>query len=122
LFDAKFVREEKRREFNLWLKSHGSFFKHANRDPDAIIDFHPALTELFILVSIKGISLCGESLDDESLAFMLWVQIHKPHFISDEGGENRLIDQIPSHALPDIKSIAKHDFLQMYKTAKAGWN
>jgi hypothetical protein len=119
LFDAKFIREDRRNEFNIWLKRHANFFKHAEYDADSVIEFHPPLTELFILATVRGFSLCGENLeDDETLAFMLWFQIHKPHLLSNEGGV-LLINQIPPQWLPDIRLIAKHEFLQAYKIAKA---
>jgi hypothetical protein len=61
LFDADFVREEKRLEFNILLKRNANFFKHGDFDADAIIDFHTVLTDTFILVAIKGFSLLGEA-------------------------------------------------------------
>src|SRR5262245_36651190 len=47
LFDASIIREDKRSEFNIWLKRHANFFKHGDYDAETIIDFNPALTQLF---------------------------------------------------------------------------
>src|SRR6266702_3691819 len=63
LFDSFVVKDEHRREFNALMKGPANFFKHADRDGDAVITFKPILTELFFMFSILGIQLCGESLN-----------------------------------------------------------
>src|SRR5712692_10574841 len=58
LFDSVLIRDEYRSRFNIGLKKHAYFLKHADRDPDAEIEFNPELSETFILYAICGRELC----------------------------------------------------------------
>jgi hypothetical protein len=49
IFDSALVKDEYRREFNAVIRKHANFFKHADKDGDSVIEFNPALSELFIL-------------------------------------------------------------------------
>jgi len=57
------VRPEARSQFHDKLNEAENFFKHADRDPDAVHDFDPALTEVFLLdASDQYYRLSGEVL------------------------------------------------------------
>jgi hypothetical protein len=43
LFDTDLIKDEYRNEFNKRVKRHAYFFKHADRTPDAVIDFNPEI-------------------------------------------------------------------------------
>jgi hypothetical protein len=85
LFDSDFVKEEFRSELNIAFKQSAYFFKHADRDPEAIIEFNPAMSECFIIFAISALQLCGESNGDEENAFLLWIHIHKPRLLTGAG-------------------------------------
>src|SRR5580704_11433462 len=44
LIDSAKVRPDKRREVNALLRDGANFFKHADRDPNGMIEFDPILT------------------------------------------------------------------------------
>ena len=112
IFDSK-VTEEQRAEFNIWLKSHANFFKHANKDGDAVIDFQPALSELFLFFACYGLAQCGEAANKEELAIMYWFMIHKPHLLTDTGAKF-FAEKIPIVSLEHIRSLDKREFLEAY--------
>lgn len=43
------------------IKKSANFFKHADRDPDAILDFDPGMNEWYILYATAARQLCGEA-------------------------------------------------------------
>jgi hypothetical protein len=51
LFDSFNIKDEYRREWNAHIRSNANFFKHADRDGEAVIDFKPSISELFFLLS-----------------------------------------------------------------------
>jgi hypothetical protein len=85
IFDARMIKEEYRAEVNMALKKHANFFKHAKRDTDGAIEFHPSLPQIFMTFSIIGIRECGEVLTDEESAFWIWMQLNSPGFLTPEG-------------------------------------
>jgi hypothetical protein len=119
LFDSPLLKEEFRSEVIRALKTNAYFFKHADRNPEAIIEFNPAMSEGFILFAITALQLCGESMGTEESAFLLWSRIHNPHIWSS-GNDKELMESIlPFNHVHQLKRIAKHDFLHMFKHAEA---
>jgi hypothetical protein len=51
---VEIFRDEYRGEVIKWLKKEMNFFKHANNDPEGVIDFSPKLTEMFIMGVAHG--------------------------------------------------------------------
>lgn len=117
LFDSAIVKDEYRKEWGLFIKGHANFFKHADKDGDAVIEFRPIFSEMFILFSIAGIKLCGERQSDEESAFMFWFSFHKPHLLTDEGGK-MFVHSIPIEKLNQIRSVPKKEFLQAFLLIK----
>ena len=112
LFDSVLVKDEYRREFNATIRKHANFFKHADKDGDSVIEFNPALSELFILFAILGRELCGEPPSDEESIFLWWLKIHKPHILT-ERGRQVVADNIPMDSLEHCRTLAKHEFFEV---------
>jgi hypothetical protein len=85
LFDTLVIKDEYRRDWNAQIKRDANFFKHADRDPDLVIEFQPYLSQLFILYSIIGRLVCGERASDEESAFWWWFQIENPESLTEKG-------------------------------------
>ncbi len=66
LFNSLVIKDEYRSQVNIYLKKYAYFFKHADRNPDAEIEFNPELSETFILYAICGRELCGEPSSEEN--------------------------------------------------------
>src|SRR5215203_3825480 len=94
LFDWLRVKDDGRKQINLVIKQHANFFKHADRDGDAAIEFPLSLSETFILFAILGVKHCGEPQSDEELAFLHWREMHGPNY-PKKVGPNGFIDGSP---------------------------
>jgi len=117
LFDSPYIRDDKRSEFNIILKKHANFFKHANNDADATIDFLPQVPELFIMYAIFGIELCGEQLNDAELAFMMWHYLHDPAILN-EAGREKILESAPVNQLKVLRDIRRDEFLKLFQHAR----
>jgi len=117
LFDSALIKDEYRREFVSGLKKHANFFKHADHDSDAEIEFNPLLTEGFILFAILGRSLCGSPRSDEESTFSWWLQIHKPNILT-ENGRKMVAAAIPIDNLEYLRGLSKPDFFGVFHAAR----
>src|ERR1035437_10407178 len=113
LFDAKIVKDEYRKEFKLFVKKSANFFKHADRDPDATIEFHPIFSEMFIIFSIVGLNSVGIASNKYELAFTWWYCLNHPDTLTESGRE-MLAQQLPVYALTELRSLTKSEFLDIY--------
>ena len=111
LFHSDTVKEEFRSEFNLLLKKHANFFKHANKDADGVIEFPPVLSVLFMLFSILGIDSMGLRRMQGEAAFLLWHTIHEPEFLTDEG-RKLYMDAVGIGRMNELQTLSKEAFLQ----------
>ena len=116
LFDSLVVKDEHRSDFNLVLKKHANFFKHGNKADETAIDFHPVASELFIMFSILGLSSCGAVRSDEEAAYLSWIQIHHPEFLTDQG--RKVVDEtISVESMEELRLLDKQEFLQAIQMA-----
>lgn len=111
LLDSSEVKPDKRQEFNRLFREAANFFKHADRDPDATIEFSPGLTELFIYFAIKGLDLCGAPLAHELNIFMWWLQIRTPALMSEKARE-MLINGHLIENFAVAQAMDKHEFFE----------
>ena len=93
------------------IKGPMTFFKHANRDPDNILEFNPDLSELFILLAIKGIALLGERMSGFQFAALFWTMIHNPRLVQKDGPD-RLKDLFNVQQIRQLRLVKKCDFLK----------
>lgn len=88
-----------------------AFFKHANRDPNDILDFDPEMTDVFIYLAIRGLMLLGEQASDPQKVFMLWQDLHHDNEVM---ASSKLVkESIGAQALDELRKVDKRDFLKM---------
>lgn len=109
LFDSAVVLDEGRGEWLEALKKAANFFKHANRDPDGVLEFNPLTSEAFMMVAIAAIELCGEKLTDTEATFASWTYVHRPEFLTAQG-RKMLADSLSADHLDKLRKESKRDF------------
>jgi hypothetical protein len=110
LFDSDLIKDEYRSDFNKRVKQHAYFFKHADRNPEATIEFNPEINALM------GRELCGASISQEESAFLWWMQIHHPKILT-ENGRKMISDHLDANALESIRGLSKFDFFEGFRDA-----
>jgi hypothetical protein len=117
IYDTDHIKDEYRKKWEALIKNPANFFKHASTDPDATIEFHPPVSELFILYSVLGVSFCGEKQNDEESAFMFWRYFHHPRSMTPEGRE-RLMKLFPVGGVEKIRALPRDQFLKAFMLAR----
>jgi hypothetical protein len=117
LFDSLSIKEEYRGEIAMLLKKHANFFKHANKAGEDVIEFHPVTSHLFLLFSIIGLEVCGQTKSTEEWAFVSWMQVHHPEFLTEKGREV-VANAIPIDRLAELRLTSKSEFLECIYAAR----
>ena len=113
LFDADYIKDEHRKEWKDLLRKPANFFKHADRDGDAVIEFNPRQSDGFILFSILGVSLCGERNNTVKSAWLMWLQIQEPKYLTEKG-RKFFTDNIPVDSLHYARSMSRDEFFHSF--------
>ncbi len=109
LFDSDWIKDEFRRDWKKHIRREANFFKHGDRDPEGSIDFNPDLSEWFILFATYVRGLCGAPQSEAATLFTWWLQITKPHILTDQG-RKIIADRIPVHALETLRPLHQPEF------------
>jgi hypothetical protein len=117
LLDSDMIKDEYRRDWEKLVKKNVVFFKHADRDSDAVIDFDPTLNEFFILYATVGRQLCGESQSEEESHFGWWFHINRPELLTDRGREF-VANHIPSDVAEYTRKMNKREFFEALRDAR----
>jgi hypothetical protein len=119
LFDSDHIKDEYRKEYLSHVKREANFFKHANKDPEAILDFCPDVAEFFILFAIVARQLCGESHSEEESIFMWWVMFHRPEMLNEEGRKG-FEDRLPVEHRERVRRLPKEQFFEQCRKLGLG--
>ncbi|MFZ1904714.1 MAG: hypothetical protein WAU56_04910 [Steroidobacteraceae bacterium] len=87
-----------------------TFFKHANRDPHAILEFDPTLSNMVIRFGISGLHHLGERIDSFQHAFLLWDTFNDPkalHVFQKQLGQS-----LSTEHLDQLRRLNKRQFME----------
>lgn len=113
LFDSIIFKEEYRKEANDWLRKESNFFKHADRDPEGIIEFSPMKTELFIMSSLLGLEGFGLKHDSTCSAYIMWFCIHHFEYLTDVGKQ-----QFTPEQRQMLAAVSPRRFFELHKASR----
>lgn len=116
LFDNDNIKSEYQKDWRDILRKPANFFKHADRDGDSVIEFSPQQSHGFILFSILGVQLCGERINTIESAWLMWLQIKNPKYLTEKG-RKYFADNIPIESLEHARSLSREDFFEFFCTA-----
>ncbi|HXE42340.1 MAG TPA: hypothetical protein VN516_04880 [Candidatus Baltobacteraceae bacterium] len=102
----RFVIPGKEKELAKLFKEAENFFKHADRDPEGVIDFSPEINELLLWeASLKYSELTSEE-TSAMVAIQLWFQVKHPEYFKLEASKQNKFKQSALWA----KSVGKKQF------------
>jgi hypothetical protein len=84
------LRPERKSKWICIVKAAENFFKHADRDADAILTFRPQCTQFFLYDAIQLYRTVTGDLFYEAQVYLTWFSLTYPEFILDPGFRNML--------------------------------
>lgn len=91
-----------------------NFSKHADTDPDDILEFSPFLSLMFMFATTGNLQRLGETLSDPAVILWEWISLHHPDWIPPSG-QQTFAERIPIKARPVIASLSRRDFFETRK-------
>lgn len=85
---ASSIREDKKKEWFALMAKHKNFFKHADKDPDAVIEFNVSINHFSLHDAVNMLSKARGRWSPETYAYNLWFVLNYPHLLK-EGTEDR---------------------------------
>jgi hypothetical protein len=108
LFDSPAIKDKSRAEFAKAVKRPATFFKHSQRDPDAILEFDPAVNGLLLMYCARGLDQMNERKTIELVAFGWWLWLHEPDLYPPAAGHGN----VPSNLLENLRRIDRPEWLE----------
>jgi len=100
-------------EFTKHVTEAGNFFKHADRDPKAILEYVPDQYEIFILFAVKQYEAITHELTQPMSVFKVWYLMHHPESIIKSGARKQ-----PSES--ELKRFLEMDKGEFYERVSKG--
>jgi hypothetical protein len=91
-------------EHNKALKEAGNFFKHADRDPKAILEYIPGQYEIFIVFAVKQYEAITNEVTLPMSVFGVWRGVHR--------NKDDVKDRVPESELKRLAGMEKGEFYE----------
>jgi hypothetical protein len=99
-------------EIRKMVSSYENFFKHADKDSDALLNFNPDATEIFLLDA----AILYENLTKEVVpvlaVFRMWMYIKNPNYMNEDA-RAKLDQHFKMHGM-DFTKTTKSEFFKDY--------
>jgi hypothetical protein len=106
------VRPEFQKKLRELLSRYENFFKHAERDPNALLDFNPEATECYLLDAVCTYESITQEVTPILSAFKTWMFMHNPDLLN-EPYRQALLQKL-NEGGPDLRDIPKEEFFKNY--------
>jgi hypothetical protein len=77
------VKEGHWKEWRAAIAKCEQFFKHADQDPDATCDFHPEITQFFLVESVEMLRMFTGKFTWSGLIFSIWFSATYPEVLQE---------------------------------------
>jgi len=112
-YDSLVIKDEYQKEWRQKLKAPYNFLKHADKDPDDVLEFEPSLTEPFIVFSLIGLKVLGQTISDMGHVYLIWLTLHHPERLTDEG-RGLYVEPFPTELLRRVRKVSKAEFFKIW--------
>jgi hypothetical protein len=116
LYNSLVIKDEARPQWISVLRRPQNFFKHADKDPNGMIDFDSQQSELVILCAINGLWDLGLPATLTQSAFLRWLAFNRSGYLSKRK-KKEFLDGVPADQLRTVRSLSRLDFLKFFRQA-----
>jgi hypothetical protein len=117
--DSDYIRPDRRKEFIEILNRAPNFFKHADKDPDEILAFHPESVPFEIFEAVLMYATIGQVWSPEALVFFSWFALKYPLILKPEVLAKLAGATVPSDVDVDDFTIPREAIRLARKTEEA---
>jgi hypothetical protein len=114
------IKDEYRKEWLAIINKPANFMKHADHDPEDVLDFKPKLTEIFLLYSHLRLKWLGHRPSHVAEAFHQWQMINRPELFLPAWRE--LQERfMPKDDMDELRSMPRPEFWKQFQIARANF-
>jgi hypothetical protein len=110
--ESTLIKKEYLKEYTKMINEAENFFKHADRDPSALLKFNPEQTEFLLLDALKMYLQLTEEIPEDMWIFVGWFLIKYPDVVSPD-----LQDQLVEKGL-NINTFRNKSKTEFYSSMK----
>lgn len=111
MFDPKHYNPGFAGEVKKALHKHYNFFKHADRDADATIEFPVGITEVYLLIAADGWRELSGSREPIHFAFWAWCYMHHPEIVKLNDRQTGIpMAPLPTEIVQEFITLSKKQF------------
>ncbi|MCR6665860.1 MAG: hypothetical protein NVV69_07615 [Methyloversatilis sp.] len=81
---GRYIRDDKKKIWFELINEAQNFFKHADKDPDGVLDFKPSSTPFYIIDAVLLEGQLRKELSPASNCFLLWFYVAYPDVLTEE--------------------------------------
>ena len=78
------IRPEYKKQVHQAIARDENFFKHADRDPDALLEFKPVATEFFIIDAVLTYEALTSERPPVFRTYQMWMTLQNPDLVRDD--------------------------------------
>jgi hypothetical protein len=108
------VRPEAIKRLRKLVSRYENFFKHADHDADALLDFNPEATEVFLLDAVTTYESLTQEVVPILSTFKAWMFLQNPKLMEEKA--KLALDKKLDGAGIDFKSIPKAEFFTEFQS------
>lgn len=119
--DSDWIKDEFRKEWIAYLIKARNFFKHANKDPLAVLEFKEKLNLFSIIDSLSMYTQIKKAWTPESMAFMSWFSLNHPRYLKKDGQFGQKIEEFRRNmmAMPSNDLASWAEFIRAIRAGEA---
>ncbi len=110
MFDPAYYNPGFAGEVKKALHQHYNFFKHADKDAEAGIEFPVGLTDMFLLMGIEGWRDLVGKREPSHFAYWFWNMVHNPEIMKLRDRQSGEPMPIPSEVVREFITMPKKQF------------
>jgi hypothetical protein len=110
LRDLSAAKPEYKKKIQQIISKSENFFKHADRDPDELLDFNPESTEVYIMDAAMTYEALTSERPHILRAYQMWMTIKHPEILREE----YRVQMQAAIKDPMLSNIGKQEFFTLY--------
>ncbi|RSZ24084.1 hypothetical protein EJO66_32160 [Variovorax beijingensis] len=117
--DYELILPEKKRDWLAAIFKARNFFKHADKDPNGILEFRPSTNDFSLIDAVGMYSSLKQRFAPETIVFLMWFAVRYPELVVEESDLGQIVKKFATNGItPDAEK--KENFLKMIGEIRSG--
>ena len=117
--DYERIIPEKKRDWLAAIFKARNFFKHADKDPNGILEFRPSTNDFSLIDAVGMYGSLKRRFAPETIVFLMWFAVRYPELVAEESDLGQIVKKFAAGGItPDAEK--KENFRKMIAEIRSG--